>query len=72
MLQTTNMQLSGLTCSACEKVITKRLKTITDVQEVEVQVQKGTASIIASRSIGIDEVSQALIGTHYKVVDNNL
>lgn len=71
MSQTTKVQLSGLTCNACEKVVAKRLRTIVDVQEVEVQVQNGITSIIASRLIGIDEVTQALTGTHYKVIDNS-
>jgi copper chaperone CopZ len=69
MAQITKVQLSGLTCSACEKVISKKIKTIAGVQDVKVQAYNGSASIIASRSIGIDEVVQVLMGTHYKVIN---
>lgn len=70
MTQTTKFQLSGLTCGACEKVITKKLQTIEGVQQVHVSAQNGNTSIIASRLISNDEVVQVLQGTHYKVVNN--
>ena len=68
MLQTTKLQLSGLTCGACEKVITKRLKTIEGVQDVSVSAQSGQTSISATRFITNDEVTKALQNTHYKVI----
>ena len=70
MTQTTRFQLSGLTCRACEKVITKKLQTIEGVLQVHVSAQNSNASIIASRLISKDEVMQALQGTHYKVIKN--
>lgn len=71
MTQTTQLYLSGLTCTACEKIISKRLQTIEGVKQVHVSVQNGSASIIASRPISKDEVTQALEGTHYKVINNS-
>ncbi len=70
MVQITKLQLSGLTCDACEKVISKRLQKIEGVQEVHVTAQNGVTSITASRSISKDEVVRALEGTHYKVINN--
>ncbi|PIY71868.1 hypothetical protein COY87_03915 [Candidatus Roizmanbacteria bacterium CG_4_10_14_0_8_um_filter_33_9] len=70
MSQTTKLQLSGLTCGACEKVISKRLQKIEGVQEVHVSSQNGATSIIASRPISKEEVVSALEGTHYKVINN--
>lgn len=70
MIQTTKLQLSGLTCGACEKVITKRLKTIDDVETVSVQVSTGVTTITASRPISKEEVTKALLNTHYKVINN--
>lgn len=69
MVQTTKLQLSGLTCGACEKVISKRLQKIEGVQEVQVSSQNGVTSITASRPISKDEVITALEGTHYKVIN---
>lgn len=71
MIQTTKVQLSGLTCSACEKVIGNKLKNISDVQEVQVQ-QNGFTTIIAERKIETNEIKNALSGTHYKVINNKL
>jgi len=68
MGQTTRVQLSGLTCSACERVISKRLKTIDDVETVLVQVSTGVTTISASRPITKDEIVKALQNTHYKVI----
>lgn len=70
MVQTTKLQLSGLTCGACEKVITKRLQVIEGVEKVQVSAENGQASIIASRPISTDEVTEALQGTHYAVINN--
>lgn len=70
MAQTTKLKLSGLSCGACEKVIAKKLQTIEGVQQVHVSAQNGNTSIIASRIISNDEVTQALQGTHYKVIKN--
>lgn len=66
----TDLLLSGLTCEACEKVITKRLNKIAGVSSVRVASQTGATSITASRSISKQEVTQALTGTHYQVVNN--
>lgn len=68
MIQTTTLQLSGLTCGACEKIIIRRLKTIEGVQDVRVFAQNGQTSVFASRSISGDEITKALRDTHYKVV----
>lgn len=71
MVQTSKFQLSGLTCGACEKVISKRLQAIGGVKEVHVSAENGAASIIASRPISTDEVTEALQGTHYAVINNS-
>lgn len=70
MVHTTKFQLSGLTCGACEKVISKRLQKIDGVQTVQVSAQSGVASISASRPISKQEVVATLVGTHYQVINN--
>lgn len=70
MTQITRLQLSGLTCGACEKVISKRLKTIEGVQEVHVSAQNGFTSITGVRPVTTNEVTQALQGTHYKIINS--
>ena len=70
MKNTSQFQLSGLTCGACEKIITKKLKTIEGVIDVQVSSLNGIASVIAPRTIDQQEIESALQGTHYKVISN--
>ena len=70
MVQTTNIQLSGLTCGSCEKVISKRLQKIEGVQEVQVSSQNGETLITAARHNKADEVTFVLEGTHDKIINN--
>ena len=68
MIQVTNLQLSGLTCGACEKLVTKRLKTIEGVREIHISLADGQTSITATRLISNNEVTKVLQDTHYKVI----
>ena len=67
MTTTTTMQLRGITCFACQKLTSKRIKTIQDVEDVTVELD-GETTIKASRIISEEEVSKALVSTHYSVV----
>lgn len=69
-MKTTTLQLAGLTCGACTKLITKRIKTISDIEDVNVELP-GTATIKANREVTEDEVKKVLKGTHYTVVGKN-
>lgn len=65
---TTTIKLSGLTCSACQKVTQKRISQIEGVHDVQVNLEASTAVITADRAIQSDEVIKALEGTHYHVI----
>ena len=69
-MKTTTLKLSGLTCTACTKLITKRIKTINDIADVTVELP-GTATIKAEREVTEEEVKKVLEGTHYGVVGEN-
>lgn len=64
---TTTLQLAGLTCSACQKLISKKVSKIPDVEDVTVELS-GKTEIKAPRTIAIQEVENVLDGTHYTVV----
>lgn len=64
----TTIQLAGLTCASCQKLTTKRIKTIADVEDVSVEIS-GETQIKAIREIADAEVKQVLKGTHYTVVE---
>lgn len=56
----------GMHCGACQKVIEKKLSKIEGVTGVTAQLN-GDVSVLANRSVNIDEVKLALQGTDYKV-----
>lgn len=62
-----HFQLSGLTCSACQKVASSRLKKIAGVQSVQVELN-GTAQISCASEISETEVQNVLSGTPYNLV----
>lgn len=63
------VHIAGLTCSACQKLITRRISKMPEVTEVVVE-PSGKTSIKALRAISEKEVEKALEGTHYTVVTN--
>lgn len=63
---TTTISISGITCDACLKLIKRRVGSIGDVVEVNVD-QTGVTAIIAYRTITKDEIIDVLKGTHYQV-----
>ena len=65
----TNIKLSGLTCPACQKLVSKRIKSIEGVAEVNVGLS-GKTDITAERSISEEEVEKVLEGTGYQFVNN--
>lgn len=61
------IKLSGLTCRACQKLITKRILKISGVKNVEVELN-GKTQIEADRNISQEEITQVLKGTEYKII----
>lgn len=67
---TTNIKLKGLTCSACQKVVEKRVKGIEGVEEVSVDLANGAVEIKGQRMIENQEIIKVLEGTDYKVAES--
>lgn len=69
-LPTKNMQtikISGLTCGACQKLITKRIMKIEGIKDVRVELN-GKTEIDAERNISREEIMKVLEGTEYKII----
>ncbi len=64
----TEVKLEGLSCLACQKVVEKRLKNISAVEVVLVNLETGQVKITGSRIIDRDEIIKVLEGTQYKLV----
>ena len=61
--------ISGMSCQGCKSHVTKALENIPDIEEVEVDLDKGTATISMKKHIEIEEFQQALknAGGNYQI-----
>lgn len=59
------ISVSGMSCPACEKKVSKALKKIPGVVSAEASFVKGSAKITAAREVSNAEVSAALSGAGY-------
>lgn len=64
----TYIELSGMTCNACEKLVGKRLSTIHGVTQVKVNVKDEDVQIEGIRKITKEEIKAVLEDTDYQVV----
>jgi len=62
-----NFKISGLTCEACVKLITSRVKKIIGVQDVTIDLKTGDAHVSSSDEINLDQIKQSLANTTYQV-----
>jgi copper chaperone CopZ len=64
---TQKIKLTGLTCVACQKLISKRISKIDGVENVDVALD-GETNINAARAISNEEIMNVLEGTKYQIV----
>lgn len=62
-----NFNLTGLTCGACQKLISKRVMKINGVENVDVQLN-GKTTINANKQVSTEEIKKVLEGTQYKIL----
>lgn len=65
-MNTSQFNLTGLTCDACVRLIQRRLGKIEGVHGVSVDLT-GKTAVDASRTISQEEVKVALAGTSYSI-----
>ena len=61
--------VTGTHCSACKKLIERKLSAIGDVDNVEVDYESGKTMITSNRTIDKEEISKALEGMPYEQKD---
>ena len=64
----TQVEISGMTCPACEKLVGKRLSKISGVIQVKVNKKDEDAQVEGSRKISKDEIKAVFEGTQYQVI----
>lgn len=61
------IKISGITCDACIRLITIKVKRIPSVSDIAIQVKSGDTTITSSSPITIDIVKESLKNTTYLV-----
>lgn len=68
-MNTINFKLKGLTCEACIKLSTSRIKKISGVQDVKIDLNSGDAEVTSVDDLDLDIIKQSLVGTNYNVTN---
>lgn len=58
--------ISGMTCEACTKLTTKRIKNINGVLDANVDLQTKTANVQAERPISADDLNAVFGDSNYR------
>lgn len=70
-METTTLNISGMTCGHCVASVTEELKAINGVYDVQVDLNAGgisTAIVTSSRSLAPAELGEAVAEAGYLVV----
>lgn len=62
-----NLKISGLTCDACVRLVTKYLSRTPGVIQILSLNQTGVAQVAVSAPLTLDTYNQSLNGTQYNV-----
>lgn len=63
-----NFKLEGLTCEACVKLVTSRIKKIPGVQNVKIEFASGETEVSSVADIDLDLIRRSLADTTYNIV----
>ncbi|KKR14956.1 MAG: Copper-exporting ATPase [Candidatus Falkowbacteria bacterium GW2011_GWA2_39_24] len=67
-MNTTNFKLSGLTCPSCVKLVSNRLKKVSGVQEVNIDLVSGNVMVNSEANLNLEIFKKSLEGTHYLII----
>ena len=67
-MHTLNLTISGITCDACVKLITKRVSRIAGVNSVAIDKSTGKTSINSNTTLTPQSIQMVLEGTQYNVI----
>ena len=68
-LYTRKIIISGISCGACSRLISKRLQKIDGVKKINIEDKTGEAEITSSQDLDINAIRSALVGTQYKIAN---
>ncbi|MDD2680773.1 MAG: heavy metal-associated domain-containing protein [Patescibacteria group bacterium] len=71
-MKTIHFKIKGLTCSACVKLASNRLKKILGVEVVDIDLDTGQVSLSYNGKMSIELLRQSLADTHYSIEEINI
>jgi copper chaperone CopZ len=63
-----NIKLEGLTCAACVKFASSRIRKIPGVEDVRIDLGTGAAEVASLADVDIDLIRLSLADTSYKII----
>lgn len=63
-----NFKLSGLTCEACIRLATNRIKKVPGVHNVTIDLATGDTTVCSEADLDLEILAKSLEGTHYSIV----
>lgn len=64
---TLNIKISGITCDACVKLITKRVGKLDGATDIVISQNSGETIINSTNKLNISDIASALSGLPYQV-----
>lgn len=66
-MNTVNFKLNGIACSACVKLITNRFNKIEGVNDVNIDIMTGEATVTSDNNIDLGIFLKAIEGLPYSI-----
>lgn len=62
-----NFKLTGLTCSACVKLASRRLEKIPGVIDVKINLESGKTEVRSNNALDLEILETSLANTNYSI-----
>ncbi len=64
-------KISGMTCNGCKGHVQKTLKSVKEIDSVEINLEKGTADLVMSEHVPLEKLKQLFEGSNYMIHAEN-
>jgi copper chaperone CopZ len=63
-----DFKLTGLTCDACIKLVSRRLQKVQGVREVQIDLKSGETRVLSDNQLDLGILAESLTDTNYSIV----
>ena len=65
---TTTFQVDGMTCEHCRRAVTQEISQVAGVEQVDVDLAAGTATVVAGRPVATADIAAAVDEAGYTLI----